>query len=87
MEYRLPVADHDGQLCEHIGQQIGQTDWSIEHREEGGKVVLTFPNGIASSAVSAAIASYPGPSPNASRMTPLERLEVRVDALEGAREV
>ena len=34
------------QRRQEIGVAAGQTDWSIEHRNDGGDVVLTLPDGV-----------------------------------------
>ena len=46
MEFRLTRQQHDATICQEIGAAAGQTDWSIEHRNEGGDVVLTLPDGV-----------------------------------------
>ena len=46
MEFRLAVDQHDATICQEIGRAAGQTDWSIEHRNDGGDMVLTLPDGV-----------------------------------------
>ena len=45
MEFRLTRQQHDATICQEIGAAAGQTDWSIEHRNEGDSVILTLPDG------------------------------------------
>ena len=45
-EFRIPVEQHDETICQEIGAAASQTDWSIEHRQEGGEIVLTLPDGV-----------------------------------------
>lgn len=45
MDFTLAKEQHDDTICAEIGAAAGQTDWPIQHRNEGDNVILTLPDG------------------------------------------
>lgn len=63
-EFKMHVAQHDETICQEIGAAAGQTDWPIEHRQEGGEVVLTLPDGVLTQAqFDGVLSAHVAPSP------------------------